>query len=222
MKAAAKWNDEFTRRFTARYDELKWLYYETYNNDLQAFGWLCNSLYEYYQCRSAELKKLDRKREKTPFWYSANDITGMMLYAGYFGGTLKGVNEKIDYIKQSGVNYLHLMPLLQSPKDRSDGGYAVADFRSVQPELGTMADLEALTAACHESGISVCLDFVMNHTSEDHAWAKAARKGDKDARKRYFFFDNWDVPFAFERTVPQVFPPPRRATLLICPTATRW
>ena len=206
MKAAAKWNDEFTQRFTARYDELKWLYYETYNSDMQAFGWLCNSLYEYYQSRSAALKKLDRKREQTPFWYSTNDITGMMLYAGNFGGTLKGVTEKIDYIKQSGVNYLHLMPLLESPKDRSDGGYAVSDFRSVQPELGTMEDLEALTAACHENDISVCLDFVMNHTSEDHAWAKAAREGDEDARKRYFFFDDRVIPLAFERTVPQVFP----------------
>ncbi len=206
MKAAAKWNKEFTERFSARYDELKWLYYETYNNDMQAFSWLCNSLYDYYQSRNDALKKLDRERERTPFWYSTNDITGMMLYAGNFGGTLKGVTERIDYIKQSGVNYLHLMPLLASPKDRSDGGYAVADFRSVQPELGTMEDLDALTAACHENNISVCLDFVMNHTSEDHVWAKAAREGDEDARKRYFFFDNWDIPFAFERTVPQVFP----------------
>ena len=206
MKTAPNWNKEFVQRFEARYDELKWLYCETYNNDMQAFSYLCNSLYEYYHSRSAALKKRDREREKTPFWYSTNSLVGMMLYVDNFADNLQGVRNKIAYLGESGVNYLHLMPLLKSPKDRSDGGYAVADFRRVQPELGTMKDLEALTAACHKNGISVCLDFVMNHTSEDHAWAKAARAGDEEARKRYFFFDNWDIPFQFERTVPQVFP----------------
>ena len=206
MKQTAQWKKEFADRFEARFDELKWLYCEVYNNDMQAFYWLTGAMYDYYQKRGTALKKLDRERERTPFWYSTNDLVGMMLYVDNFADNLKGVREKIDYIKESGVNYLHLMPLLKSPKDRSDGGYAVADFRRVQPELGTMKDLEALTDACHKNDISVCLDFVMNHTSEDHAWARAAREGDEDARKRYFFFDNWDVPFAFERTVPQVFP----------------
>jgi amylosucrase len=206
MKHTAQWEKEFADRFEARFDELKWLYCEVYNNDMQAFYWLTGAMYEYYQKRGKALKKLDRERERTPFWYSTNDLVGMMLYVDNFADNLKGVKEKIDYIKESGVNYLHLMPLLKSPKDRSDGGYAVADFRRVQPELGTMKDLEALTAECHRNEISVCLDFVMNHTSEDHVWAKAARAGDEDARKRYFFFDSWDVPFEFERTVPQVFP----------------
>ena len=206
MKQTAQWKKEFADRFEARFDELKWLYCEVYNNDMQAFYWLTGAMYDYYQKRGTALKKRDRARERTPFWYSTNDLVGMMLYVDNFADNLKGVREKIDYIKESGVNYLHLMPLLKSPKDRSDGGYAVADFRRVQPELGTMKDLEALTDACHRNDISVCLDFVINHTSEDHAWAKAAREGDEDARKRYFFFDNWDVPFEFERTVPQVFP----------------
>ena len=206
MNASAKWEKEFAVRFEKHFDELKWLYCEVYNNDLQAFYWLCNSLYDYYHKRDSALKRLDREREKTPFWYSTNSLVGMMLYVDNFADDLKGLKNRIDYIKESGVNYLHLMPLLKSPKDRSDGGYAVADFRRVQPELGTMKDLEALTAECHRGGISVCLDFVMNHTSEDHAWAKAARAGDEEARKRYFFFDNRDIPAEFERTVPQVFP----------------
>ncbi|MBQ3264439.1 MAG: amylosucrase [Ruminococcus sp.] len=206
MKQTAAWEKEFAERFEARFDEFKWLYCEVYNNDMQAFYWLCGAMHEYYEKRSASLKKLDRQREKSPFWYSTNKLVGMMLYVDNFADNLKGVKAKIDYIKESGVNYLHLMPLLKSPKDRSDGGYAVADFKRVQPELGTMKDLEALTSACHQNDISVCLDFVMNHTSEDHAWAKAARAGDEEMRKRYFFFDNWDIPFEFERTVPQVFP----------------
>ena len=104
------------------------------------------------------------------------------------------------------MNYLHLMPLLESPKGRSDGGYAVSDFRKVQPSLGTMEDLEALADACRRRGISLCLDFVMNHTSEDHVWAKRAWAGEREYRERYFFYDSWEIPREFEKNIPQVFP----------------
>lgn len=197
---------EYTKRFDERYDELKWLYCELYNNNMEAFDWLCDSLYGYYQERNADLKKLDRSRVKNLDWYKQNDLLGMMMYTNAFAGTLKGVKEKLPYVKSCGVNYLHFMPLLESPKGRDDGGYAVADFRKVKPELGTMEDLEELTAECHRQGISCCLDFVMNHTSEDHEWARAARNGDPVARSRYFFYDDWFVPNIYEETVPEVFP----------------
>lgn len=197
---------EYTKRFDERYDELKWLYCELYNNNMEAFDWLCDSLYGYYQERNADLKKLDRSRVKNPDWYKQNDLLGMMMYTNAFAGTLKGVKEKLPYVKSCGVNYLHFMPLLESPKGRDDGGYAVADFRKIKPELGTMEDLEDLTAECHRQGISCCLDFVMNHTSEDHEWARAARNGDPVARSRYFFYDDWFVPNIYEETVPEVFP----------------
>lgn len=197
---------EYTKRFEERYDELKWLYCELYNNNMEAFDWLCDSLYGYYQERNTELKKLDRQRVKNPDWYKQNDLLGMMMYTNAFAGTLKGVKEKLPYVKSCGVNYLHFMPLLESPKGRDDGGYAVADFRKVKPELGTMEDLEDLTAECHRQGISCCLDFVMNHTSEDHEWARAARQGDPVARSRYFLYDDWFVPNIYEETVPEVFP----------------
>lgn len=197
---------EYIKRFDERYDELKWLYCELYNNNMGAFDWLCDSLYGYYQERNTELKKLDRQRVKNPDWYKQNDLLGMMMYTNAFAGTLKGVKEKLPYVKSCGVNYLHFMPLLESPKGRDDGGYAVADFRKVKPELGTMEDLEDLTAECHRQGISCCLDFVMNHTSEDHEWARAARQGDPVARSRYFFYDDWFVPNIYEETVPEVFP----------------
>ena len=133
-------------------------------------------------------------------------MLGMMMYAGNFGTTLSGVGERLDYVKRCNVNYLHLMPLLESPAGRSDGGYAVADFRKVQEELGTVGDLEALADKCRRRGISLCLDFVMNHTSEDHAWAKRARNGEKEYMDRYFFCDRQEDVDAYERTVPQVFP----------------
>ena len=119
---------------------------------------------------------------------------------------MQGVKSRLDYIEKCNVNYIHLMPFLDTPEGRSDGGYAVSDFRKVQEKLGSMEDLDDLTAACHKKGINVCMDFVMNHTSEDHEWAKKARKGDGEYMSRYFFFDNSYIPSMYENTVPQVFP----------------
>ena len=203
--AKIDYSNELGLRFKERYDELKWLYYELYNDE-QGFNYLCGLIKEYYTDRSEDLKVLDRDREQNPTWYRGNGLIGMMLYVDNFADNLKGVIKKIDYFTESGINYLHLMPLLDSPKEHSDGGYAVSDFRKVRPDLGTMDDLRKLTAVCHKRGISCCLDFVMNHTSDEHEWAKAARAGSEVDRRRYFFFDNWDIPNGYECTVPQVFP----------------
>ena len=200
------WEKEFRTRLSRHYDEMKWLYAELYHNDQHAFDYFCTMLHDYYQQRSDVLKEWDQAREMVPDWYKGNEMLGMLMYTNCFAGTLKGVKSHLDYIKECGVNYVHLMPLLQSPKGRSDGGYAVSDFRKVEPELGTMDDLSDLATECHNKGMSVCLDFVMNHTSEDHEWAQRAKKGEKEYQDRYFFFDNWDIPNEFEKTVPQVFP----------------
>ena len=82
-----------------------------------------------------------------------------------------------------------------------------------------MEELAELNADCHRRGISVCLDFVMNHTSEDHEWAVRARAGDPEYQKRYFFYDNWDIPNEFEKTVPQVFPQTAPGNFSWCPEA---
>lgn len=201
-----KWKPEFRNRYECREAELRSLYEQLYPGQKEGFAYLIQRMYQNYVERPVPLRKIDRKREKNPGWYKGNDILGMMMYTDAFVGTLQGVKEKLDYVKSCGVNYLHMMPLLESPKGRDDGGYAVADFRKVKPELGTIEDLKELTSLCHEQGISCCLDFVMNHTSEDHAWAKAARAGDPQARSRYFFYDNWDIPNRYEETTPQVFP----------------
>ena len=196
----------FSQRMEPRHEELKQLYDEIYPGDAEAFAYFCGMLKKCLYNRKASLQILDAQRLAEPEWFRSNKLMGMMLYVNAFAGNLRGVQKKLPYLSECGVNYLHLMPLLESPKDRSDGGYAVSNFRRVQPELGTMEDLETLADQCREKGISLCLDFVMNHTSEDHAWAKAARAGDEVARSRYFFYDNWDVPNWYEQTVPQVFP----------------
>ena len=200
------WDKTFAARFARHEEELKQLYLQLYHGDEQAYAYFIEMLERAYEERPAALRQLDKAREADPAWYKGHELVGMLMYVSAFAGTLKGVRQKLDYIESCGVNYLHLMPLLESPAGRSDGGYAVADFRKVQPELGTMEDLSALTEDCHARGIAVCLDFVMNHTSEDHAWARAARAGDGEAQRRYFFFDSWDIPNEYERTCPQVFP----------------
>ena len=199
-------NPIFSQRMEARYEELKGLYCQLYHNDLVSFDYFCKMLERSFRERKESLRALDEKRLAQPGWFRSNKLMGMMLYVNAFAGNLSGVQKKLPYLEECGVNYLHLMPLLASPKGRSDGGYAVADFRTVQRELGTMEDLEALADQCREKDMSLCLDFVMNHTSEDHAWAKAARAGDSVARSRYYFYDNWDEPNVYEQTVPQVFP----------------
>lgn len=197
---------EYEARFNQYYDELKWLYCELYKNQDEALEQLCGQMYRFYTERKAALKRMDRERAKNPQWYKGNRMVGMMMYTDAFAGDLKGVLKHLNYIEECGVNYLHLMPLLDTPEGRSDGGYAVSDFRKVRPDLGTMEDLECLAAECHKRDVSICLDFVMNHTSEDHEWARKARLGDPEYQSRYFFYDNYDLPAQFERTVPEVFP----------------
>ena len=199
----------YCERLSRHLDELKWLYCELYQDNpyvTMHLNDLLTVLKKFYDMRSNDLKESDIRRAKDPKWYKRNDLTGMMMYVNAFAGTLSNLEKKLDYVQECNVNYLHLMPLLESPKGRSDGGYAVADFRKVQEELGNMDDFAHLTSECHKRGISVCLDFVMNHTSEDHEWAKRARAGEREYQDRYFFFDSYDIPSLYEQTCPQVFP----------------
>ena len=205
-KKTPVWKPEFRKRFSEKEAELKSCYLDLYHGDEQSWDYFTGMLYRAWEERKPDLRALDRKRQEDPDWYRRHDLLGMLMYVSAFAGTLNGVKEKLDYLEDCGINYLHLMPILESPPGRSDGGYAVSDFRKVEPELGTMEDLKALASDCHSRGISVCLDFVMNHTSEDHEWARRARAGDETCQARYFFYDDWTIPNRYEETVPQVFP----------------
>lgn len=200
-----KTEELFKKRLERHHDELRWLYMELYNNG-DMFAELCDKMRTFAVERDTDLLAMDKEREANPTWFRGNDMLGMMLYIDNFAGNLKGVKEKLSYLSSCNVNCIHLMPFLESPKGRSDGGYAVADFRKVQPELGKMEDLKDLARACHKKHINLCMDFVMNHTSEDHEWAKKAREGDGEYMSRYFFYDNPAIPTEYDRTVPQVFP----------------
>ena len=186
-------------------EELKQLYMELYHDE-NAFAYFLTILEKNAADRKAALRERDGLRAVGRSWDEERAPLGMMLYTENFGGTLRGVEDRLPYLTECGINYLHLMPLLDSPHGKSDGGYAVSDFRKVRPDLGTMEDLESLADACHDRGIAVCFDFVLNHVSDEHVWAAEARSGDPIAQARFFMYDNWDIPNAYEATVPQVFP----------------
>ena len=138
------WEPDFAARFEQHEAELHAHYDELYHGDEHAWDYFRQMLYRTWQERSPALKALDEQRLRDRDWYRGNNLLGMLMYVKAFAGNLNGVRKRLDYIEDCGVNYLHLMPILESPKGRSDGGYAVADFRKIEPELGTMQDLEAL------------------------------------------------------------------------------
>ena len=220
-------SDLFRRRLDARVDELKWLFYELYAYLPMAerdahFAALLAEMERAEAARPEALKELDLAREVEPDWYRSPALTGYCLYVKEFAGTLNGVRERLDYLTEAGVNYLHLMPLLDTVDGESDGGYAVSDFRTVKPELGTMADLEALTADCHRRGMVCCMDFVMNHTSSHHVWAEKARRGDVTYQDYYFFYNDRTLPDAFEKTIPEVFPTTAPGSFTFVPETGKW
>ena len=196
----------FLHRLSRHHDELRWLYMELYDNG-SMFAELIDQMKAFYDARDEKLKALDARREGRA-WYRDRDLLGMQMYIDNFAGTIKGVEDNLDYLEQTGVSYLHLMPFLDTPADRSrsDGGYAVSDFRRVKPELGTMDDLAHLAEKCHERDISLCMDFVMNHTSDEHEWARRARAGEGEYLSRYFFTGDQALIERYTRDVPQVFP----------------
>ncbi|MEE3126628.1 MAG: alpha-amylase family protein [Actinomycetota bacterium] len=156
--------------------------------------------------RPADLHDLDERRVLTPDWFEAPDTLGYATYVDRYAGTLTGVGERLDHLRELGVTYLHLLPLLQPRPAPHDGGYAVQDYRSVREDLGTMDDLRALTARMREQGMSLCLDLVLNHVAREHEWAERARAGDAVHRDFFLVHPDRSEPDRWEETLPEVFP----------------
>ena len=159
-----------------------------------------------YVDRDPELHHLDEARTLEPDWFQSPRMLGYAAYTERFAGDLAGVAERIPYLRELGVTYLHLMPLLLPREGDSDGGYAVADYRRVRPDLGTIDDLRELTAALRADGVSLVLDLVLNHVAREHEWAEKARAGDERYRAYFHAFADRRMPDAYERTLPEVFP----------------
>ncbi len=172
--------------------------------------------------RDPELRRLDHEREITPDWLHREQAVGYVCYADRFGGTLQGVRERLPYLRELGVTYLHLMPLLAARPEPNDGGYAVADHERVEPALGTMDDLRALAADLRAHGMALCVDVVLNHTAREHAWAQSAVAGDAGKLAYYRTFPDRAEPDAYERTLPEVFPDIAPGSFSWVPELGRW
>ncbi|TAE60816.1 MAG: DUF3459 domain-containing protein, partial [Bacteroidetes bacterium] len=172
--------------------------------------------------RPQELRDSDALRDQQKDWFQAPHHVGMMLYVDLFAGDIPGVIRHIPYFKELGITYLHLMPLLQPRQGPNDGGYAVADYRKVDSRLGSIDDLRALAARLREEGMLLVIDFVMNHTAREHAWAQAALKGESRYQDYYLMFDDRRLPDAYEQSLPEVFPDFAPGNFTWQPEISKW
>ena len=205
MEDARHFGVRLAENFDTIYQGFLQLYGEKYSVSELMLN-LSRALLEINTQRPADLRKIDVEREEDPRWLHSNQWVGTMLYTDLFAKDLGGFKEHLPYLRELGINLVHLMPLLKSPKDENDGGYAVSDYRKVDPRLGSMKDIREIAAEFRKNNMLLTLDFVMNHTADDHQWARKARAGEKEYQDYYYMFDNRVVPDLFERTLPEVFP----------------
>jgi amylosucrase len=199
----------FYTRLVANATAIRSLYdsiYSTHSHGKEGFSALLDTIIHAHINRSTSLRRKDDEKAKTDFWFLSNQIAGMSLYVDRFCGKLSVLPEKLDYLQELGVNFLHLMPVFESPEGESDGGYAVSDFRKVDPRFGTLDDLKTVQAAMQQKGMYLMIDIVLNHTSHHHPWAIEAKKGNKAYQDYYYFYDDRTLPDQFEQTMPEIFP----------------
>lgn len=152
------------------------------------------------------LRAIDIEREKDYNWFLSQKWVGMALYAHGFAGDLKGMQSRLSYFQELGVNMVHIMPLMTCPEGKSDGGYAVSNFREIDTRVGTLETLRALSADMRDRDILLALDVVLNHTSDEHEWAQKARAGETKYQDYYYTFESRNIPDMFEQTMPEIFP----------------
>jgi amylosucrase len=201
--------DDFERRLIALFSDIFQRYEQLYGlhpNGEKAFSRLIEVMITAYEKRAVALKKNDAKREQNPSWFRSNMLCGMMLYVDRFNQDLKGLEDKLDYFDELGVNYLHLMPLLKSPKNKNDGGYAVSDYRKIDARFGSNADFKRIAKKLHEKDMLLMIDVVVNHTADDHEWALKAKSGAKEFQDFFYTYPDRAIPNLFEQAMPEVFP----------------
>ena len=172
--------------------------------------------------RPASLCQLDRERVAQPDWFTGQHVLGYSAYVDRFAGTLSGVEERIDYLRELGVTYLHLLPFLKARDGDNDGGFAVADFDAIAPQLGSMEDLHRLTDALRRNGISLCADLVLNHVADQHPWAQAAQRGEQFYQDYFHLFTDRAVPDRYEADLRQIFPQAAPGNFTWSATMQRW
>jgi amylosucrase len=204
-------NKHFAERQQAAMVDIKMLFNKLYVNHPDSeisFSQLLQIIDTSFSKRSDKLKKLDKNKtkDKDDKWFLSNKLCGMSLYVDRFCGSIKKLSEKLPYFEELGVNFLHLMPVFESPKNESDGGYAVSNFRKIDARFGDIEDVKDLQNKMQKKDMCLMMDIVLNHTSNKHEWALKAIAGEKKYQDYFYFFDDRQIPDELEKTMPEVFP----------------
>lgn len=216
---------QFQRRLHEHWPKLFALLYELYGDRYDFFYHLeqiATTAASSWRDRPQLLRDVDEKRIHDPDWFQSEKIVGGALYVDLFSENLGRLRESIDYFKDLGLTYLHLMPLFAVRPGDNDGGYAISNYRSVDPRLGTIDDLRQLADDLREAGICLVLDFVFNHTADDHHWAKKAQSGDREYQQFYYIFPDREMPDRYEATLREIFPTVRRGNFTWHDGMERW
>jgi amylosucrase len=224
IEIAGKHNPFYTR-IIANADTINSLYNDLYGHHRQSeqlFKTLIESIIKSYKHRSQVLRDKDDKKAEKDGWFLSSDITGMSLYVDRFCGDLKNLGNKLDYFEKLGVNFLHLMPVFESPAGESDGGYAVSNFRKVDKRFGKLSDLNALRDKMDQKGMYLMVDIVLNHTSRQHEWAVKAKEGDQKYQGYFYMFDDRRIPDEYEKTMPEIFPESSPGSFSYVPECDKW
>jgi amylosucrase len=211
----SKW-DEHCAVITHLFNEL----YQSHPNHQYAFDKLLITLQNNFNKRSEALKNIDAAKKVD--WFLSNQICGMSLYVDRFSTDIPTLTTKLSYFEKLGINFLHLMPLFESPKNKSDGGYAVSNYRKIDERFGNMNDLLTLNKSLQNKKMYLMLDIVLNHTSDEHEWAIKAKQGDKHYQDYYYFFEDRKIPNLFEQNMPEVFPESSPGNFTYVPECNQW
>ncbi len=217
--------DAFKKRLADHWERLFGYLHELYGWQYDFFLTLelvLDLMVRHWLERPETLRALDERRYADPQWYESEQMVGIVLYVDLFSKNLAGLRENIAYFEKLGVTYLHLMPLFAVPHGENDGGYAVSDYRAIHPEIGTMDELAQLTDELRERGISVVLDFVFNHTSDEHRWAQQAKAGDPDFRDYYHTFADRAEVDRYQENLRDIFPEARKGSFIWNDEMQRW
>lgn len=215
----------FYTRFIANASTIKSLYEEIYQHHPQSekrFIDLIDLLSGGHKNRAEDFKKKDSQKIEKGGWFLSNELTGMSLYVDAFCGNLKNLPYKLGYFEKLGVNFLHLMPLFQSPAEESDGGYAVSDFRKVNPRFGTLDDLKNVQQKMNTANMYLMTDIVLNHSSRRHEWAEKARQGDQQYQDYFYMYSDRNMPDYFEQSMPEIMPEAAPGNFTYVPECNKW
>jgi len=215
----------FYTRFMANTADIFDLYMQLYEHHPKAeknFQQLVQLIIKANTERPSALKGRDEKKRERGNWFLSNQLTGMSLYVDRFCGDIKGLSNKLGYFEKLGVNFLHLMPVFESPANESDGGYAVSDFRKVDHRFGTLEDLVTLQKEMQQQDMYLMLDIVLNHTSHQHEWARKARQGEKKYQDYYYFYNDRSLPDEYDKTMPEIFPEAAPGNFTFIPECKKW